>query len=184
MESINCKTRNIFQLTTSHRGRPAALAAFFSASYFNSLPHTEVDFTLKLIFPPIYISTHYLTQRQTMRPNIHLQNGTISTHYLTQRQTFLEFTIDLLKNISTHYLTQRQTKQHCTCTLCNRKFQLTTSHRGRHQRIQLSVIDFKISTHYLTQRQTLFHLSYKIFYITFQLTTSHRGRRFCGLTSE
>ena len=131
MESINCKTRNIFQLTTSHRGRPAALAAFFSASYFNSLPHTEVDFTLKLIFPPIYISTHYLTQRQT--------------------------------------------KQHCTCTLCNRKFQLTTSHRGRHQRIQLSVIDFKISTHYLTQRQTPVSNTSTIIYI-FQLTTSHRGR--------
>ena len=90
MESINCKTRNIFQLTTSHRGRQKArpiatpsgklfqlttshrgrriyhsgftLLRLFqlttltrsrsyitilpvrACQYFNSLPHTEVDF--------------------------------------------------------------------------------------------------------------------------------------------
>ena len=34
---------NIFQLTTSHRGRQGKYDGMVEKLYFNSLPHTEVD---------------------------------------------------------------------------------------------------------------------------------------------
>ena len=34
---------SVFQLTTSHRGRPSTCSPFCGLEYFNSLPHTEVD---------------------------------------------------------------------------------------------------------------------------------------------
>ena len=58
------------------------------------------------------------------------------------------------KNISTHYLTQRQT-QNNNMLQDRRRFQLTTSRRGRLQLISSSYC-----------------------FSTFQLTTSRRGRRF------
>ena len=60
-------TLEIFQLTTSRRGRPeCGIRIFYQYSYFNSLPHAEVD-KMSGIFTTISnISTHYLTQRQTV----------------------------------------------------------------------------------------------------------------------
>ena len=99
------------------------------------------------------ISTHYLTQRQTEIGNVRSVFIDISTHYLTQRQTKESGVSHLLMDISTHYLTQRQTSltfviilwlinfnslphaevDACLCDLWGfgKKFQLTTSRRGR-----------------------------------------------------
>ena len=146
--------RNQFQLTTSHRGRQCIRTA-----YTGNL-----------------ISTHYLTQRQTVSLWHPTAKCVISTHYLTQRQTnSCNRRLFRRIHISTHYLTQRQTILRDNC-LCNHV----------------------ISTHYLTQRQTQLTLvsSTVLVYFnslphtevdpypplqgryqqSFQLTTSHRGR--------
>ena len=143
----------------------------------------------------------------------------ISTHYLTQRQTVQNIATILATIISTHYLTQRQTAASGEQKQCRTSFQLTTSHRGRpcyhlvippasyfnslphtevdavaplpdekeqyfnslpHTEVDLDVADSGrvpiISTHYLTQRQTAESFT-KDEYALFQLTTSHRGRQ-------
>ena len=121
----------LFQLTTSHRGRPLRALQKTSMLYFNSLPHTEVDNDQRKEWLRKYISTHYLTQRQTLVYENTTSSIAISTHYLTQRQTtgdpkpeenFLNFNslphtevdrrgpyLFVRNRISTHYLTQRQT---------------------------------------------------------------------------
>ena len=99
------------------------------------------------------ISTHYLTQRQTrIGVNVAISD-IISTHYLTQRQTKMVVLPYQEHIISTHYLTQRQTGLSLYFTVPKR-FQLTTSRRGRHQKFQGATQWMTISTHYLTQRQT------------------------------
>ena len=55
--------RMLFQLTTSRRGRLRHLGMWILSSYFNSLPHAEVDYDSYGILRRIHISTHYLTQR-------------------------------------------------------------------------------------------------------------------------
>ena len=77
----------LFQLTTSHRGRPLRALQKTSMLYFNSLPHTEVDNDQRKEWLRKYISTHYLTQRQTLVYENTTSSIAISTHYLTQRQT-------------------------------------------------------------------------------------------------
>ena len=102
------------------------------------------------------------------------------------------------KFISTHYLTQRQTIRGRKKSGI-RKFQLTTSRRGRLVNGEQETLALSISTHYLTQRQTKITHYYpeKQLYFNslphaevdaatdgrssictlFQLTTSRRGRR-------
>ncbi len=53
----------IFQLTTSRRGRPSKLYRQHGRNYFNSLPHAEVDHQSYIVNMDEIISTHYLTQR-------------------------------------------------------------------------------------------------------------------------
>ena len=53
----------IFQLTTSRRGRRLSCQSVANMEYFNSLPHAEVDGVSRALKNPLYISTHYLTQR-------------------------------------------------------------------------------------------------------------------------
>ena len=76
--------------------------------YFNSLPHTEVDVLFLLVFFRIFISTHYLTQRQT---NPYWTACKFFTFQLTTSHRGRLLALHLLKSRS--------------------KFQLTTSHRGR-----------------------------------------------------
>ena len=187
-----------FQLTTSRRGRrfyPEALTGYqyfnslphaevdawtlftqSNRSYFNSLPHAEVDLSVFSRRWKQHISTHYLTQRQTIF-SLNISGGNfISTHYLTQRQTAHTPKTEKDKKISTHYLTQRQTKSNSSSSDMG-LFQLTTSRRGRHRdgrvvarnvhfnslphaEVDAYFVHFRyvnlISTHYLTQRQTMF----------------------------
>ena len=144
----------IFQLTTSRRGRQ--LVSLFSPLL-------------------LHISTHYLTQRQTITEVVTPEVPDISTHYLTQRQTLFVFFRFRCFTISTHYLTQRQTSP-TTHSSSSFTFQLTTSRRGRpviltvifenlknfnslpHAEVddthECYIVSEDISTHYLTQRQT------------------------------
>ena len=62
---VYCDTDSVFQLTTSHRGRQffRHVIEIKKDVYFNSLPHTEVDAGSRQGFIRVRISTHYLTQR-------------------------------------------------------------------------------------------------------------------------
>ena len=147
-------TSTTFQLTTSRRGRRSRSLPRTGHRYFNSLPHAEVDTFQELRSLCFFISTHYLTQRQTIISSSRSilcqifqlttsRRGrqdlcariedelSISTHYLTQRQTRKKAEELKLQVISTHYLTQRQTVKKL-----------------------IDFLDCNISTHYLTQRQT------------------------------
>ena len=101
---------DIFQLTTSHRGRPCPAQEHpHRQTYFNSLPHTEVDYRLHLLLlHHLYFNSLPHTEVDVgFSVNVHLQSV----------------------------------------------FQLTTSHRGRPS-VPISIIGLD----------------------SFQLTTSHRGR--------
>ena len=89
--------------TTDHTGRKGL------QQHFNSLPHAEVDHSIRVFD----------------------RNNPISTHYLTQRQTVIRTLIGIMLIISTHYLTQRQTIIEDTYGAVSYLFQLTTSRRGR-----------------------------------------------------
>ena len=165
----------LFQLTTSHRGRPLRALQKTSMLYFNSLPHTEVDNDQRKEWLRKYISTHYLTQRQTLVYENTTSSIAISTHYLTQRQTtgdpkpeenFLNFNslphtevdrrgpyLFVRNRISTHYLTQRQTLYYHPYRI---KIYISTHYLTQRQ-TALAMAKGRvenISTHYLTQRQT------------------------------
>ena len=98
----------------------------------------------------------------------------ISTHYLTQRQTVFE-DVDMTDDVF-----QLTTSRRGRLYLCYNKnhhflFQLTTSRRGRrHCSASVSYLQY-ISTHYLTQRQTICRRD-GVQVMLFQLTTSRRGR--------
>ena len=130
--AIPHRTLKNIQLTTSHRGR---------------LPQYHLPFNFE------YISTHYLTQRQTNLSDDAVSLVIISTHYLTQRQTTIQLVKLLKLQISTHYLTQRQTIQ--MFEICG-AIDISTHYLTQRQTgtALLNILDYDISTHYLTQRQT------------------------------
>ena len=79
-------TLEIFQLTTSRRGRPeCGIRIFYQYSYFNSLPHAEVD----CIFAIIKITIFYFNSLPHAEVDFAFpffrHCFVISTHYLTQR---------------------------------------------------------------------------------------------------
>ena len=190
---------NPFQLTTSHRGRRRTLVLDGSIAQFQLTTSHRGRLIIAVVSVVQWIiSTHYLTQRQTIQQVAQGNRIYISTHYLTQRQTHCMRFHYILFFISTHYLTQRQT---CACSeddTISLQFQLTTSHRGRLEIALKRLKIINISTHYLTQRQTLIDVSSVSLFFNFnslphtevdqfqryrkhqmklfQLTTSHRGR--------
>ena len=122
----------------------------------------------------------------------------ISTHYLTQRQTIRSRC--LIPSVRIFQLTtsRRGRPEAASSSIPTDSFQLTTSRRGRLYLRKDGIIMYLISTHYLTQRQTdvlLFpsqDLYISTHYLTqrqtavppfvirfagFQLTTSRRGRQ-------
>ena len=120
----------LFQLTTSHRGRPRASSWILEFRNFNSLPHTEVDFSSLHSIPNSFL--FQLTTSHRGR-----QGGKTSLKLVKYFNSLPHTEVDekwrcigSTENISTHYLTQRQTflkVQYRQETI----FQLTTSHRGR-----------------------------------------------------
>ena len=165
---------SVFQLTTSHRGRPGSSIVDYEDS----------------------ISTHYLTQRQTgfpvpLLPIFPFQLTTSHRGRLSSPRA--PAPADIFQLTTSH----RGRLQTAFVTVAPSVFQLTTSHRGR-RRIQCKrTFTISISTHYLTQRQTKCSNFYNrigfisthyltqrqtswpfvnVFPATFQLTTSHRGR--------
>ena len=129
-----------------------------------------------------------------------LQDLHISTHDLTKRSTATGAVPCGVLCISTHDLTKRSTMEG-RCVLCWKRFQLTTSRRGRlvislspsfsryfnsrpHEEVDAAMPGGhparKISTHDLTKRSTIAEPVMADEYQAFQLTTSRRGRRDCG----
>ena len=174
-----------FQLTTSRRGRRITLISIVCSRYisthyltqrqtlslrymqlchchFNSLPHAEVDKSVRMTGGFVKISTHYLTQRQTMDSQEEDFIKSISTHYLTQRQTEIWRLWDFTVYISTHYLTQRQTDE---MPFDENGCNISTHYLTQRQTEILRIRHYNrvISTHYLTQRQTSFGSSWNVF---------------------
>ena len=166
----------LFQLTTSRRGRRRSEKEVELREHFNSLPHAEVDQIIEDSANYQFISTHYLTQRQTIRSRC------------------------LIPSVRIFQLTtsRRGRPEAASSSIPTDSFQLTTSRRGRLYLRKDGIIMYLISTHYLTQRQTdvlLFpsqDLYISTHYLTqrqtavppfvirfagFQLTTSRRGRQ-------
>ena len=124
--------QDIFQLTTSRRGRPVSGLIPACWNSFNSRPHAEVDAydmgwtslwfdlsthdltqrsTIGFPYSPSSedLSTHDLTQRSTILKHHHYTAGELSTHDLTQRSTMCSIIIEHRPCLSTHDLTQRST---------------------------------------------------------------------------
>ena len=76
---------------------------------FNSRPHKEVDVSGSTITFPIYLSTHDLTRRSTVKNWGKITDWFLSTHDLTRRSTTdIVFDGDN-RFLSTHDLTRRST---------------------------------------------------------------------------
>ena len=82
-----------------------------SREHFNSHPHKEDDFMMRLdrAFCDI-ISTHILTRRMTLFGSETDSLKAISTHILTRRMTEDVEYAPYSRNISTHILTRRMTE--------------------------------------------------------------------------
>ena len=78
----------VFQLTTSHGGRPSLELVTLLRTSFNSRPHTEVDHMHHTAFyHTAYLSTHDLTRRSTLGKGPWETDKELSTHDLTRRST-------------------------------------------------------------------------------------------------
>ena len=53
MQTMQIQRIQLFQLTTSRRGRQFAEESRPETTHFNSLPHAEVDFIVHITFPPV-----------------------------------------------------------------------------------------------------------------------------------
>ena len=144
----------MFQLTTSRRGRHSIVrAVIWLFICFNSRPHEEVDLQrLQCILE---------TERFNSRPHEEVDDEYVKTQ--------------LRNTVSTHDLTKRSTSGWTSCQNF-RRFQLTTSRRGRHPARTPALITFCVSTHDLTKRSTDKNTEADSI-LQFQLTTSRRGRR-------
>ena len=141
---------------------------------FNSLPHTEVDVLQHFSGRGIHISTHYLTQRQTSEKHLctSLSLFQLTTSHRGRRFPFARISFNIL-------------------------FQLTTSHRGRldpattddiftdfnslpHTEVdQLTLVSSAVLVYFNSLPHTevdIPHLAQGAYVKPFQLTTSHRGR--------
>ena len=166
----------VFQLTTSRRGRLCRPAFHQRNEYFNSRPHEEVDSCYycylsekshfnsrpheevdqEVSYPGMHhiISTHDLTKRSTCAVLQAKSREDISTHDLTKRSTKTGMKKFRNMSISTHDLTKRSTVRLCLYTLRQRYF-----NSRPHEEVDVDLSHWgggaKISTHDLTKRSTL-----------------------------
>ena len=98
----------VFQLTTSRRGRRILTHRAQRHTYFNSLPHAEVDMTPTAFWNAV--------ENFNSLPHAEVDNSAVfpkTTHWIFQLTTSRRGRQDALLdefievNISTHYLTQR-----------------------------------------------------------------------------
>ena len=103
-------TTTIFQLTTSHGGRPFSRSMPASSASFNSRPHTEVDNEFGSFYSMIL--TFQLTTshggRLLLQDN-YFSSDFLSTHDLTRRSTIHNIRNVIYADLSTHDLTRRST---------------------------------------------------------------------------
>ena len=100
----------LFQLTTSRRGRPCSHVPFSTNKYFNSRPHEEVDLAFRN------------SQKITF---------VISTHDLTKRSTTASTSSSLVGNAFQLTTSRRGRLSFIMGSCVSSSFQLTTSRRGR-----------------------------------------------------
>ncbi len=199
MPCCRCVFHQVFQLTTSRRGRRWQSAGFFMTyaisthdltkrstvgfrvwathrKYFNSRPHEEVDDALRHVVAHIVISTHDLTKRSTFL------RCPFWTPFLFQLTTsrrgrpFLPHLAALNCLISTHDLTKRSTFDFLQC--CVTVIIISTHDLTKRSTVQVALClnHGCISTHDLTKRSTG-STAAVLAESVFQLTTSRRGRR-------
>ena len=188
MPCCRCVFHQVFQLTTSRRGRRWQSAGFFMTyaisthdltkrstvgfrvwathrKYFNSRPHEEVDDALRHVVAHIVISTHDLTKRSTFL------RCPFWTPFLFQLTTsrrgrpFLPHLAALNCLISTHDLTKRSTFDFLQC--CVTVIIISTHDLTKRSTVQVALClnHGCISTHDLTKRSTaicLLVISWKI----------------------
>ena len=97
---------------------------------FNSRPHKEVDWKVKLDSYLPGLSTHDLTRRSTRDHHTGCSYRYLSTHDLTRRSTYENSSRRHGIYLSTHDLTRRSTTLYGISARTTR-FQLTTSQGGR-----------------------------------------------------
>ena len=172
-EYENNINHQLFQLTTSRRGRRIRLGYSFSLSYFNSLPHAEVDQKLQMLqqrwkyfnsLPHAEVDAEYDV----------ISSGASKFQLTTSRRGRLTDSPDCPLNWVFQLTTSRRGRQYSVLLPGRQRyfnslphaevdatrqyknalriaFQLTTSRRGRQQGSQ-GHHETGISTHYLTQR--------------------------------
>ena len=119
-----------FQLTTSRRGRRSIRTRMYTANYFNSLPHAEVDHQSE-------ISMQLLRYFNSL-PHAEVDGETM----------FVKLTSGIFQLTTS----RRGRLRSVPLSLSGDSFQLTTSRRGRRLARTTSAPNKVISTHYLTQR--------------------------------
>ena len=122
--------------------------------HFNSLPHAEVDKNGLQVYSDIFISTHYLTQRQTGKQDEDGMPIIISTHYLTQRQTMNRVKDGITEEFQLTTSRRGRPDQRGK-TPQIKIFQLTTSRRGRQQFVTKSM-DINHRFHNKSHNKSLF----------------------------
>ena len=176
--AVNKIRKEVFQLTTSRRGRPESWTDSGNGTFhFNSRPHEEVDAIAVFRLVSLQdISTHDLTKRSTTICNICRQTITFQLTTSRRGRLTVHMCVSNIIQISTHDLTKRSTFAALVFMAISLIFQLTTSRRGR----QLTQIkkdednEFQLTTSRRGRREVT-QLEYNP--IEFQLTTSRRGRR-------
>ena len=144
---------------------------------FNSRPHEEVDQEIPDIKNEIHISTHDLTKRSTIEQTYSVQrvvfqlttsrrgrlitpSGTTKpkSNFNSRPHEEVDYT-QLYRICAKKYFNSRPHEEVDdylqTYANTGREFQLTTSRRGRPQRVPQSPCKAEISTHDLTKRSTL-----------------------------
>ncbi len=121
-----------FQLTTSRRGRqhPVSICGK-QGSCFNSRPHEEVDYQAPKLLLSINVSTHDLTKRSTecrMHPSTHHLMFQLTTSRRGRRGTLFYPVFSQLFQLTT---SRRGRPMQHSQSSGTAMFQLTTSRRGR-----------------------------------------------------
>ena len=150
--STNLASRSAFQLTTSRRGRRFWQMPSLLLLHFNSLPHAEVDFIIKLRFravenfnslPHAEVDPQFLFRNIRLLYFNSLPHAEVDPFSSPASFTLLYFNSLPHAEVDVYSIVLK---------LIPPIFQLTTSRRGRQRRSEPYKEYFDISTHYLTQR--------------------------------
>ena len=175
---------NIFQLTTSRRGRPDRPSVDFQIWFFQlttSRRGRPLQLCVKRL--PFCLSTHDLTQRSTLHYNILWY---IFQSFNSRPHAEVDVSADFCHEAGESF-NSRPHAEVDFLAICMyplyQIFQLTTSRRGRPQKIHRNAIIsiFQLTTSRRGRRNLLIPCCTSL---SFQLTTSRRGRPPPGATSS